>query len=40
VLVVDDAEVERGGADVDRFERRQLHERADDATLLQALAQA
>ena len=30
VLVIDDAEVEGCGTEIDRLERRQLHERADE----------
>jgi len=37
VLVVDDAEIERGGADVDGLERRELDERTDPPPALQLL---
>jgi hypothetical protein len=40
VLEIDDGEVELRGRNLDRLERRQLHERADETPLTQPLAQA
>ena len=40
MLVVDDAEVERGRTEVDRLERRQLDERADERVFAEPSTEA